>query len=80
PAGTITFYLATTGITLGQGRLTDTPKQSEQKISVGNDPDVRFNIISVITAINQTPTYGQDLDVNVTVSNRKDKQTVSVKL
>ncbi|CAF0812878.1 unnamed protein product [Rotaria sordida] len=58
PAGTITFYLVTTG----------------------NDPDVKFNIISVITATRQTPTYGQDLNVNVTISNRKDKQIVSVKL
>ncbi|CAF0818397.1 unnamed protein product [Rotaria sp. Silwood1] len=80
PAGTITFYLATTGITLGQGRLVDTPKQNEQKISVGNDPDVKFNIISIITATRQTPTYGQDVNVNVTISNRKDKQIVSVKL
>ncbi|CAF0761249.1 unnamed protein product [Rotaria sordida] len=80
PAGTITFYLVTTGITLGQSRLIDTPKQSEQKISLGNDPDVKFNIISVITATRQTPTYGQDLNVNVTISNRKDKQIVSVKL
>ncbi len=80
PAGTITFYLASTGITLGQGRLPDTPKQSEQKLSLGNDPDVKFNIISIITATRQTPTYGQDLNINITISNRKDKQIVSVTL
>ena len=80
PAGTITFYLAATGITLGQGRLPDTSKQSEQKISLGNDPDVTFNTISIITATRQVPTYGQDLNVNVTISNRKDAQTVSVTL
>jgi hypothetical protein len=80
PAGTITFYLATTGVTLGQGRLTDTPKQSEQKISLGNDPDVKYTIISIITVTRQTPTYGQDLDLSVTISNRKDKQIVSVTL
>ncbi|CAF0744589.1 unnamed protein product [Adineta steineri] len=80
PAGTITFYLASTGITLGQGRLIDTPKQSEQKINLGNDPDVKFHIISIITAVRQTPIYGQDLSVNVTISNPKDNQIVSVTL
>jgi hypothetical protein len=80
PAGTITFYLASTGITLGQGRLVDTPKQSEQKISLGNDPDVKYNIISIITSTRQTPTYAQDVNVNVTITNRKDNQTVFVTL
>lgn len=80
PAGTVTFYLASTSITLGQGRLPDTPPKSEQKISLGNDPDVKYNIISVITATRQTPTYAQDLNVNITLTNRKDKQTVNVVL
>ncbi len=80
PAGTITFYLATTGITLGQGRLTDTPKQSKQKVSLANDPDVKYQIISIVTSIRQTPTYEQDFNVTVTITNRKDKQIVSVTL
>jgi len=80
PAGIITFYLARTGLTLGQGRLIDTPKQSKQKISLSNDPDIKYHIIGIITSIRQTPTYGQDLNVNVTISNRKDKQIVSVTL
>lgn len=80
PAGTITFYLASTSITLGQGRLPDTPPNSEQRITLGNDPDVRYNVLSVITATRQTPTYAQDLNVNVTVTNRKDRQTVNVVL
>ncbi len=80
PAGTITFYLATTGITLGQGRITDTPKQAKQKINLANDPDVKYHIMSVITSTRQTPTYGQDLNVTVTISNRKEKQIVSVML
>ncbi|CAF1097951.1 unnamed protein product [Adineta ricciae] len=78
PAGTITFYLASTGLTLGQNRLPDTAKQTQQSLNLGGDPDVKFQIISVMTAIRQTPTYGQDLNVNVTISNRKEKQTVSV--
>ncbi len=80
PAGTVTFYLAATGITLGQGRLTDTPKRTKQRISLANDPDVKFQIINIITSTRQVPTYGQDLSVDVTISNRKDKQTVSVTL
>lgn len=80
PAGTVTFYLTATGITLGQGRLTDTPKQTEQKISLGNDPDVKYDIINIVTTTRQTPTYAQDADVNVTISNRKENQTVSVTL
>jgi hypothetical protein len=77
PAGIITFYLATNGITLGQGRLIDTPKQTKQKLSLGNDPDVKFQLISIIKSIQQTPIYGQDVNVNITISNRKDKQIVS---
>ena len=80
PAGTITFYLATTGITLGQGRLIDTPKQSKQRISLANDPDVKYHIMNIITSTRQTPVYGQDLNVTVTITNRKDKQMVSVTL
>lgn len=80
PAGTITFYLATTGLTLGQGRLPDTLKESQQKISVGNDPDVKYSIISVLTATRQTPNYGQDLDVNIVITNRKENQSASVLL
>lgn len=80
PAGSITFYLATTSIALGQSRLADTPKETEQKISLGNDPDVRFTIIGIITASRPTPTYSQDLNVNVTISNRKNKQIADVTL
>ena len=80
PAGTITFYLATTGITLGQGRLKDTPKQDERKIILGNDPDIDYNIISIITAMQQMPTYEQEFDVNVRISNRKETRMVSVEL
>lgn len=80
PAGIITFYLSTTGITLGQGRLTDTSKQTQQKISLGNDPDVKYNIISIITSMQHQPTYKQDVNINVTISNSKDKQIVSVTL
>lgn len=80
PAGTITFYLATTDITLGQGRLGDTPKQSNQRISLANDPDVKYQIVNIVTATRQTPVYGQDLNVTVTITNRKEKQTVSVTL
>lgn len=80
PAGTITFYLATTGITLGQGRLFDTPKQSKQRISLANDPDVKYHIMNIITSTRQTPVYAQDLNVTVTITNRKDKQMVSVTL
>ncbi|UJR28232.1 hypothetical protein I4U23_009482 [Adineta vaga] len=80
PAGTITFYSASTGLTLGQSRLPDTSKQTQQRINLGNDPDIKYNIISVATAIRQTPTYGQDLNINVTISNRKENQIVSVTL
>jgi len=80
PAGIITFYLTTTGIALGQGRLIDTPKQTKQKISLGNDPDVKYQIISIITSTQQTPIYEQDVNVTVTISNRKDKQNVLVTL
>ena len=80
PAGTIIFYLATTGITLGQGRITDTPKQSKQRISLANDPDVRYQIVGIITSTRQSPTYAQDLNVTVTIFNRKERQMVSVTL
>lgn len=80
PAGTVTFYLAATGLTLGQSRLTDTPKQGQQQISLGTDPDVKYSIATVVTAVRQSPTYGQDLNVTVTISNRKVKQSVSVTL
>lgn len=80
PAGTITFYLATTGITLGQGRLIDTPKQSKQRISLANDPDVKYQIMNIVTSTRQTPVYGQDLNVTVTITNRKDKQSISITL
>ena len=80
PAGIATFYLAGSGLTLGQGRLPDTPAKSEQKITLGNDPDVRYTIVSVITTTRQTPTYGQDLTVNITISNRKNAQLVRVTL
>jgi hypothetical protein len=80
PAGTITFYLPTTGITLGQGRLIDTPKQTKQRVSLTNDPDVKYQIISIVTSIRQTPNYEQDSNVNVTIINRKDQQIVSITL
>jgi hypothetical protein len=80
PAGTVTFYLATTGITLGQGRLADTPKQTKQRISLTSDPDVKYQIISIVTSTRSTPTYEQDSNVNVTITNRKDRQSVSVTL
>ena len=80
PAGTVTFYLASSSITLGQARLPDTPPKSEQKVNLGNDPDVKYSVISVITATRQTPTYSQDLNVNITLTNRKDRQTVNVVL
>ena len=80
PAGTITFYMAASGLTLGQGRLPDTSSKSEQKVSLGNDPDMKFTVASMITATRQIPAYGQDVNVNITLSNRKDKQTVAVTL
>ena len=80
PAGIITFYLATTGITLGQGQLLDTSKQTKQKINLGNDPDIKYEIINIITSTQQTPIYSQEVNINITISNRKDKQIVSVTL
>ena len=80
PAGTLTFYSAATGFTLGQARLTDTPANSEQKLNLGNDPDVKYQITAMVTVTRQVPTYGQDLDVNITINNRKVKQSVNVTL
>jgi hypothetical protein len=65
---------------LGQGRLPDTVAKSEQKLTLGNDPDVKYSIVGVITATRQTPTYGQDMSVNITISNRKSSQLVRVTL
>jgi hypothetical protein len=80
PAGIMTFYLAKTSLTLGQARLADMSANSEQKLGLGSDSDVKYNIISSITTTRQTPVYGQDMLMNVTVSNRKDKQLLHVTL
>lgn len=80
PAGTATFYLASSGLTLGQGRLPDTVAKSEQKITLGNDPDVKYSIVGIITATRQSPVYGQDMAVNITISNRKSAQVARVTL
>lgn len=80
PAGTVTFYLASTGTTLGQSRLADTSKNSKQRVSLTNDPDVKYQIVNIVTSTRQIPVYGHDLNVTVNVINRKDKQTISVQL
>ena len=51
-----------------------------KKIILGNDPDIDYNIISIITAMQQIPTYEQEFNVNVSISNRKETQIVSVEL
>lgn len=76
PAGVITFYLASNSVTLGQARIPDTPGKTEQKINLGNDPDVRYQIVSIVTATRQMPTYGQDVNVNITITNRKEQQAI----
>jgi hypothetical protein len=80
PAGIMTFYLSTTGTTLGQSRVKDIPKQSKQKITLENDPDVEYNMIVTSTTIQQLPSYRDDVNINLIISNRKDEQIVSVTL
>ncbi|CAF1062988.1 unnamed protein product [Didymodactylos carnosus] len=79
PSGTVTFY-QTNGFCLGQGTIPDTSKNFTQTIALGDDPDVHYTIQSVTTQVRQTPAYGQDLNITITVSNQKDQQIVSVKL
>lgn len=80
PAGIATFYLEKTGTCLGQGRLNDAAKQKEQKIILGTDPDVQYTVKTTIKTTRYSHPYGQDSDVNLIISNKKDKQTVTVTL
>jgi hypothetical protein len=80
PAGTATFYLNYNGITLGQGRLADTAARNEQRVALSTDPDVKYTVTSLITATRQMPTYGQDLQVNISMINRKEQQSIAVTL
>ena len=77
PAGPVTFYQNT--MVLGQASISDTAKNSSATVTLGTDPDIQYTIDSIVTATQQSP-YGQDLSVNVTLTNRKVSQTVTVKL
>ena len=77
PAGPVTFYQNT--MVLGQASISDTAKNASTIATLGTDPDIQYTVDSIVTATRQSP-YGQDLSVNVTVINRKDNQTVTVKL
>lgn len=84
PAGMVTFYLQKTGACLGQSRLTDTPKSTEQRVQIGTDPDVTYKIRNTITNIRSSSSSSSqrthDSNLNITLSNRKEKQAVSVTL
>ena len=77
PAGPVTFYQNT--MVLGQASISDTAKNASTIATLGTDPDIQYTIDSIVTATRQSP-YGQDLSVNVTLINRKESQTVAVKL
>ena len=77
PAGSVTFYQNT--MVLGQALIPDTAKNASTIATLGTDPDIQYTIDSIVTATRQSP-YGQDLSVNVTLINRKENQTVTVKL
>lgn len=80
PAGIATFYLSKTGACLGQGRLADTSKRTDRKIILDSDPDVKFIIKTITVSAQTVPPFEQELDVQVTIVNRKDKQTIPVTL
>jgi hypothetical protein len=77
PAGPITFYQ--NQMVLGQASISDTAKNTNITGTLGADPDIQYKIASVVTGVHQSPS-GQDLSVNVTLVNRKEKQTVVAKL
>ena len=80
PAGIVTFYLGKTGTCLGQGRLADTSKRTDRKITLDSDPDVKYTIKTTTVSTQTVPPYEQELDVHVTIVNRKDKQSIPVTL
>jgi hypothetical protein len=77
PAGPVTFYQ--NQMVLGQASISDTAKNASITVTLGTDPDIQYTIDTVVTATHQSPA-GQNLSVNVTLVNRKAKQTVIVKL
>ena len=77
PAGPVTFYQ--NQMVLGQASISDTAKNTNITVTLGTDPDIQYKIDSLVTATHQSPS-GQDLFMNVTLVNRKEKQTVTVKL
>ena len=77
PGGPVTFYQ--NQMILGQASISDTAKNANTTVTLGTDPDIQYTIDSVITGTHQSP-FSQDLSVNVTLVNRKEKQTVTVKL
>ncbi|CAF0819508.1 unnamed protein product [Adineta steineri] len=77
PAGQVTFYQ--NQMVLGQASIADTAKNVNTTVTLSTDPDIQYKIESIVTATRQSPS-GQDLSVNVTITNRKDKQIVTIKL